>query len=121
MTPETRGRQIKKAASYDAAFFVRNGDLLSGSGCRVTADGGLDDLAGFDALGAYADHADAAVHQSADALKVREEAAGGDTRGFQADTAGFFRNTAAGDLFAGQRFFIADFANSCHFGLPRGS
>lgn len=112
---------MKKAASNDAAFFVRVLELLSGDGCRVTADRSLDDFAGLDALGADADYADAAVHQSADALEVRKEAAGGDARGLQTDTAGLFRNTAAGDLFAGQRFFVADFANSCHVGLPRGS
>jgi hypothetical protein len=114
-------RKKKNAASEDAAFVVRELDCLSGRCGRVAADGGFDDLAGLDALGADADDADAAVHEGTDALKVREEAAGRDAGRFETDTAGLLGDTAAGDLFAGQRFLIADFANSCHFGLPRGS
>lgn len=117
MTPSVL--KIKTPHPEDAAFFSRKEVRLDFS--RNTADGGFDDPAGFDALRADAHHADAAVDERADALQVREEAAGGDTRRFKTDTACFFGDTAAGDLFAGQRFFIAKFANSSHFGLPRRS
>lgn len=84
-------------------------------------DRSLGDLAGLQALGAYADHAHTAVDERTNALKVRKETAGGDTRGLKTDSTGFFGDTAACYLLAGQRFFVANFTNSCHVGLPRKS
>lgn len=82
---------------------------LNCGGSRFLVRNGFHDFAGLNAAGADIHAAYGAVIKTdLNALKVREKTAAGDTGSLFTDTAGLFRETAAGDGTPNNRFFIAD-------------